>query len=155
MPRPAITWVTTDTHFFHEAMVSSGMRPSGFEDLILKNLRVCLRPQDTLIHLGDVIFYRYPELKGMLDAAPCRKILVQGNHDRKKRGWYCRNGFDAAVDAFVWDDILFTHKPDPGRYPLNIHGHLHTNTGGQTAAGCKLVALEYTGYRPLNLETLK
>lgn len=153
MPRPAITWVTSDTHFYHDALV--GMRPEGFTDLILREFKRHLLPQDTLIHLGDVIFYKYPALKGMLDLTPCRKILTLGNHDRKKRGWYERNGFHAAVDGFLLGEIWFTHKPDPGRFPLNIHGHLHSNTGGETDCRCRLVALEYTGYKPVNLEALK
>ena len=131
MPRPSKTWVISDTHFYHEACVEFCNRPVDFTEQTLKNMRRVIAAQDTLIHLGDVIFYRYSTLALMLARVPGKKILVMGNHDRKSVGWYMSNGFDFAADMIVRDDVIFTHRPlrdFPSGVNINVHGHLH-NTG--------------------------
>lgn len=161
MPRPSITWVITDTHFYHDAMVHLCNRPADFNKQILSACRYVIAPQDLLIHLGDVIFYKYDELKLLLDSIPCRKVLTKGNHDKRSLGWYMRNGFDFACETFTLQDILFSHKPmpfDPAHVKLNIHGHLH-NTDHRAKPDWyterhHLVSLEQTGYKPINLSTI-
>lgn len=160
MPRPAITWVTTDTHFNHQTMVVECGRPADFGERIRREWKKVIAPQDTLVHLGDVIFYKYPDLKGIMDAVPGRKILVMGNHDVKSRGWYMRNGFDFACDAFINDGILFSHKPVevlPNGLLFNLHGHWHTLPTHDRPAWWSpkthcLMCLEHDDYRPINLE---
>ena len=158
MPRPAKTWVITDTHFFHEDIIAACGRPLDFQQQILRNCRQLVAAQDTLIHLGDVIFYEYPRLPELLDF-PGRKILVQGNHDRKPRGWYERNGFDFACDALVLGDVLFSHQPRHLTPDIrwNLHGHWHNlpNTLPDFyTTGHQLLALEYTGYGPVELQDI-
>lgn len=159
MPRPSRTWLITDTHFYHKLMVELCGRPTNFNELILKNLRHLVAKQDTLIHLGDVIFYKYPELKGMLDSVPCRKFLMMGNHDHKSKGWYMRNGFDCVSDQMVWGNVLFSHRPlekFPSGVVFNVHGHFH-NIGHRKAeswydtAVYKVLAIENTEYKPVLL----
>lgn len=131
MPNPAKTWLISDTHLYHDKMMELCGRPVDFGIQIRKNLKLLVSPQDTLIHLGDVIFYKYPELKNILGDIPGRKILVRGNHDGKKHSWYMRNGFDFSADLIMIDNIVFTHRPletFPTGATVNIHGHLH-NTG--------------------------
>lgn len=151
MPRPALTWVTTDTHFYHDAMWQKwGIRSHGFEREIVKWWKHYIRPYDTLIHLGDVIFCRYTELKSILDLVPCRKILTMGNHDRKTKSWYSRNGFDFVCDGFRQDDWYFRHHPEPGPPGCRVmHGHLHEKEG--YGYPYYLVSLERLKYKPLNL----
>lgn len=131
MPRQAKTWLISDTHWGHEEMIKLCGRPEDFGVKIKANLKRLVAPQDTLIHLGDVIFYNYPELKNILLSIPGRKVLVMGNHDGKTKGWYMNNGFDYCADMIVQDNIIFTHRPIqqfPSGVTINIHGHLH-NTG--------------------------
>lgn len=48
-------WLTTDTHLGHSRLGTLGLRPNGFEDRILLNMRTrIVKPSDVLIHLGDV-----------------------------------------------------------------------------------------------------
>lgn len=162
MPRPSITWVTTDTHFHHEAMVDSCGRPANFDLLIRRGWKQCLAKQDVLIHLGDVIFYQYPMLKTYLDEVPCRKILVMGNHDKKSCGWYMRNGFDFACDSFTNNGVLFTHKPVevlPAGVMLNIHGHWHNlpvadRPGWWSKKTHRLMCIEDDKYVPVKLDSI-
>ena len=131
MPRPPLIWLTTDTHFYHDAITNEDFcnRPDDFNELILRNLRYNLAEQDVLYHLGDVIFYQHKLLSGMLDSVRCaKKYLVKGNHDKKSNSWYLRNGFDGVFDMVVIGDIILSHKPQrvfPDGVRLNIHGHFH------------------------------
>lgn len=165
MPRPSITWLITDTHFYHHKMITDwAIRPSGYNERIIKNCRRLLAPQDLLIHLGDVIFYKYTILNEILDQIPGRKVLTMGNHDRKSRGWYMNNGFDFVADTFTIDDIVFSHRPLqhlPSGSRINIHGHFHNtdhrskepeyNAWYNTTIH-RLLALEYTDYAPVRLD---
>lgn len=115
--------------------------------LMLGNLRQYVAKQDILIHLGDVILYQYPCLKNMLDSIPGRKFLTMGNHDRKSRGWYTRNGFDGVFESF----------PDGVR--LNVHGHWHREdnsneekyTGWYNTDQYRKLSLEEQNYSPVEI----
>ena len=127
-------WVITDTHFGHEKIKDYCDRPLGCEVMILENLKTTVKPDDVLIHLGDVAWYRDAYWNGILsDYAVCKKWLVRGNHDKKSSAWYLRHGWDCAVDRIslkmYGKDIAFTHKPiaDDG-YDVNTHGHLHNKS---------------------------
>lgn len=159
MPRPAITWLITDTHFYHNEMVELCGRPVECEKIVMRQLKHAIAPQDLLIHLGDVIFYKYPQLKEMLDTVSCRKVLVMGNHDHKSRGWYMRNGFDFVMDAFVLGNVVFSHRPMevlPSGTEYNVHGHLHLNIHRVEEEWYdpkvhRHLALELVDYKPVKL----
>lgn len=165
MPRPSLTWLITDTHFYHDKMTTEwGIRPSGYNEKIISNCKRLFAPQDIIIHLGDVIFYKCPLLKDILDSIPGTKILTMGNHDRRSRTWYMRNGFAFATDSFVLDDAIFSHKPIrdlPTGCRINIHEHFH-NTDHRSEEPeynewydpktHRLLAIEYTDYEPVRLD---
>ncbi len=163
MPRPSITWLITDTHFFHDEIVKHCGRPDNHLQLIMNNLRYCLAPQDLLIHLGDVIFYKYPELKAMMDSIPGTKVLTIGNHDKKSISWYMRNGFAFAATMFQIGDVIFSHKPIsplPSGVKLNIHGHWHNIKHHDIPdfynnQQYRLLAIENTDYKPVKLSEFK
>lgn len=132
MPRPPIVWLITDTHFFHNNLMRILKWPTDYHDQIIKNCRHLIAKQDLLFHLGDVILYRYPKLKEIMDKIPGKKILLKGNHDRKSDFWYMRNGFDFATEQIVWKStkgkVLLSHRPkqiDSSDIVYNIHGHFH------------------------------
>ena len=111
MARPPITWLITDTHFYHNKMVSEVGWPADYLQKIIGACAFYIASQDILFHLGDVIFYKYGELNSILGRIPGRKILLRGNHDRKSNGWFMRNGFDFVADQIVLGDVIFSHKP--------------------------------------------
>jgi len=139
-------------------------RPKNFNELIIKNLKYIVAKQDVLIHLGDVIADKFNELKPMLDQIVCKsKILIRGNHDKKTNNWYINNGFDFCCDSLVIGDVALSHKPLrilPEGVRINIHGHFHNFDFKILDKECgdyhnpeihKLLALEYTDYKPVNL----
>ncbi len=155
MARPAITWLITDTHLYHDAMVDHCGRPANHTELTIGHLRRMLSPRDTLIHLGDVIFYRWEKLASILASVPGTKYLVQGNHDRKSRKWYREAGFACCVDALSWDGVYLTHKPVqvlPSDCTLNVHGHWHLGPldtpEWYNTSTHRLLSLERTNYKP-------
>ena len=167
MPRPSITWLTTDTHFHHDLMFTLCNRPPDYNEQIIRWWKYYIAPQDTLIHLGDVMFYKWPYLPLYMEAANCKKILVLGNHDDSKTaGWFMRNGFDFACDGLLLGDVYFSHKPVnplPSQASLNIHGHWHNTVeplgdnprpAWYSDKTHKLICLEKEHYKPVNLQTI-
>ena len=156
-------WIITDTHFGHHKMQDYCQRPEGFEETILKNLRHCVKPDDVLIHLGDICIYRDEDWHNAMRGACAGKWwLVRGNHDRKSLSWYLSHGWDFVAEEVTIEvfgkRVVLSHKPITGRddFDLNIHGH-HHNTGhhpeDETTEKHRLVFIEHT-YSPINLRKL-
>jgi len=139
-------YLISDTHFNHENMKTYCQRPDNFTELLQKNWRETVKPEDVVIHLGDVAIGKKPLAMEIIRSLPGKKWLIRGNHDRDKScGWYVENGFDMACDTLHFRHCLLTHEPanavirasgnkpyEPSAYDglpegceLNIHGHLH------------------------------
>lgn len=154
-------WIISDTHFGHDMLYKEGFRPEGFETTILRNLRNNIKPEDVLIHLGDVCFYREEYWHECLLDIKCKKWLVRGNHDKKTTTWYLSHGWDFVANEIVLaafgENILFSHKPiKEFPYDVNIHGHLHEgNHHPEFELTTKhiLISMEHT-YTPVNLRKL-
>jgi len=158
--KPKKIWVITDTHFNHPGIIEMG-RPEDYQEQILYNWRVVVDDNDLVIHLGDVIFNRQTELKGIMDSLPGTKILVRGNHDHRP-SWYLNRGFTWACDAMEYRGVYFTHIPSrhlPPGCEVNIHGHLHTGNHRLDEIAKRpwhiKLSLEEVGYRPILLEEAK
>ena len=171
------TWIITDTHLGHDKMVEYCGRPANHSELILENLEVIL-PGDTLIHLGDICIGKDAEwheklseiLKGV------HRILLIGNHDNKSERWYKNHCWDTVADVlsgnYFGRYVTFSHIPVPNAQNLNIHGHFHNNLHrlqrkewvtpdeedrnmvllSSMNNNHKLLAIEYTDYKPILLE---
>jgi calcineurin-like phosphoesterase family protein len=160
-------WLITDTHFAHKAMIDFCNRPPDFDLRIIKAWARLVQPGDVVIHLGDITIHGDGWAHEQIRALPGRKILTRGNHDSKSLTWYMENGWDFACDSFMLDrlskKILFSHRPqkDTGEFDINIHGHFHNNPKSYTepelqkiaAPVHRLLAIEYTHYEPVLLET--
>lgn len=157
---PPKTWIITDTHFNHTKMIELCGRPENFTEVIIKNWQKTVGDEDTVIHLGDVIFNRAGELKDINASLPGRKILIRGNHDMERSHWYTRRGFSVVCFGMVYAHAYFTHKPAkilPEDCTVNIHGHLH-NTSHRDAEyeqrpWHRLLALENENYAPVLLDS--
>lgn len=142
------TWVITDTHFYHAAMVYLCHRPDDFGEQIIANWKRLVQPEDTVIHLGDVAWKDIT-----INKLPGRKILVRGNHDSKTDTWYMENGFDFVCNSFTLNrygvNALFTHKPELFHsYDINICGHTHGLLKINSPCAILDLSLEKYGYKP-------
>jgi calcineurin-like phosphoesterase family protein len=161
-----IVYLISDTHFNHANIATYCDRPKEFTDLIIKNWQQIVKPEDCVIHLGDVFIGRAEGWADIYPKLPGRKILVRGNHDRQRSyTWWMTNGFDACCDSLVFRNVWLTHEPATSRAAgcnLNVHGHLHNIWHGFAPDGPsalkidhlkndwqRLFAVEYTNYGPI------
>jgi len=151
-------FITSDTHFSHTKIIELG-RPPDYEEKIKKELIKRVKPDDILIHLGDICIGNDLENNNWFKKnLKCRTFLARGNHDRQSLEWYLLNGWDSVSDRldlkFYGKTFCFTHEPIPwdGKYDLNIHGHLHDNGHReeeyQLHSRNKLISLEELKYKP-------
>jgi calcineurin-like phosphoesterase family protein len=168
-------FLTSDTHINHENIKTYCQRPDDFTSLILKRWNERVRPEDTVIHLGDVIMGHRAAIKEILAGLNGTKILIRGNHDRKGScSWWMDHGFNFACDGMKFRNCWLTHEPDSARAggsDLNIHGHLHNIWHGFHAGHDekdeigqawqtkrlkhdwqRLFAIEYTDYYPVEFD---
>jgi calcineurin-like phosphoesterase family protein len=50
------TFVTSDSHFFHEKITDYSHRPFDHEVMMVKRWQHAVRENDTILHLGDLFF---------------------------------------------------------------------------------------------------
>ena len=161
-------YLVTDTHLGHDKMVEYCGRPENHSEIILEGLKRI--PLETiLIHLGDVCIGRdeYWHERIMNHTHQCgTHILIRGNHDHKTDTWYLNRGWDFICEQFTNNyfgkKITFSHKPVEiaADVDLNIHGHFHNSAHEiqepyltrLLTPKHKLLAIENTGLKPVNLE---
>jgi len=133
------TFITSDTHFMHRAEFL--WKPMGFssieehDEVLIQNWNADVKPQDTVIHAGDVCFQPTISIDKILPRLNGKKILVMGNHDSNKK---LLNYFDKVVASLEWgrhgsdSEFVISHIPIhpcqlTGRWTKakNLHGHLH------------------------------
>lgn len=167
-------WIVTDTHWHHQMMLENNYRPIDHQELLMKRWKRDVKPEDIVIHLGDVTF-KYGVIKAELEALPGKKILVLGNHDEKPAEWWMTHGFDFSCEELQLQykgvDFVFTHIPQTIIWPvnsINVCGHWHNNDhramGVELSEWHRLVAMESTkepnstailaSHRPINLKEL-
>lgn len=171
------TYLIADTHINHDKIKTWCDRPDNFTERLDRNIKQMVKPDDLLIHLGDLGIGPYEGYMKMLQDWPGRKILVRGNHDGHGCQWYMERGFSFACDAMIYRGCWLTHKPWLGELPegthVNLHGHLHNvwhgfhpndpeagqnefvmaaQTGRLLRPWHRLFAVEYTSYMPVEFD---
>jgi calcineurin-like phosphoesterase family protein len=172
-------FLVSDTHFNHQNIATYCDRPANFTEIIVKRWRETVKPEDTVIHLGDVQIGKKAVEHDIISTLPGRKILIRGNHDRQwSNTRWMQAGFDFACDGMVFRQCWLTHEPAsalPAGTVLNLHGHLHNIWHGFHPNDPKgedqyfaetlmtmhkklkqdwqrLFAIEYTDYRPVEFD---
>lgn len=157
-------WIWSDLHLGHAGTISLFGRP--FEDpedmdgQLFEAWRRTVRPDDTIICLGDVVF---SALRGkrrkQVAALPGRhKMLVIGNHELGIAGDGVP-GFSevySVLYAAGHPPLLMTHFP-LRRVPegcVNLHGHLH-NARVRRSTGHINVCVEQVHYEPRSLTRIR
>jgi len=174
-------WLISDTHFRHEAMLGftdhygNYTRP-GFanvnevDELMFDNWNSVVKPNDTVWHLGDVLFGENKDdwLDQNFHKLNGKKNLVVGNHDNIKllSRYFNKVQLQYQNDDF---DFLCTHiplhvsqtkRPRPGVRTAwkdmpsftNVHGHIHSNPTPDGPYKC--VCVEKINYTPVHIEEL-
>ena len=121
-------WLMTDWHLFKYDKNTKAVYHNPRFNNIITNCQRYIKPNDLLIFLGDICdgeVERKKDIESALANIPGVKILIRGNNDLFDDSWYLKNGFKYIVPKFVYNDILFTHRPQDNDYSINIHGHIH------------------------------
>lgn len=176
MSRSRNIWITSDTHFNHEKIISwttkdrKSVRPfSSVEEMdetLIENWNKNVKQGDIIYHLGDVVFGQKEEwLSKNMPRLNGKKRLVFGNHDDPKhfvgKGHFSKCSLWRVFSEF---NIILTHVPvhemtvkedraKSGRPMLNVHGHIHANEAYSKYHHC--VCVEQTNFAPVNIEDLE
>lgn len=172
----AKTWITSDTHFYHNNIVSferETLNKAGYSyietveqynNMVLNNINQCVHPDDTLYILGDFCFGGFDKVREMYNSINCKVILILGNHDRysitegKKRA-----GIQEIYEGPMYypaskGKIILSHYPVQeayhNPYVFNLHGHLHGSKLSKDMGNFINVAMSINEFKPLNLDTL-
>lgn len=163
-------FLISDTHFGHKGVTQflnqdgSKLRPwdntEEMDEALVKNWNSVVKPKDKVYHLGDVVINRraFPTLARLNG----EKILVSGNHDIFRLQEYLTY-FKDRRGYHVLDRMIMSHIPihadSIGRFKVNIHGHLHSNTvklpDGLDDLRYFNVSVERINYTPIAFEEVK
>lgn len=167
-------YVASDTHFGHANIIRYCNRPFAdveeMDKALVENWNSIVKPEDTVIHVGDFAFVRkdYSKLKDILDSLRGNKILIRGNHDyspevMQKAGF----SFVAESCTIVNNDVkyLFTHYPidsesarlsilDEIGADFHIHGHVHNHKPIISGNRSINASVEGTNYTPFALSSV-
>jgi calcineurin-like phosphoesterase family protein len=136
------TWIISDTHLFHENIIKYASRPAHHNTIIINNWYTTVKPDDTILHLGDVILSSAYRMKDTARFLTGNKYLIKGNHDsrRKMRNHMGFNIVDRKQKRYNGNTyhfvpaleygVIFSHQPLPLEWlkkwhVVNIHGHIH------------------------------
>ena len=164
----ARTWIWSDLHLNHTAIIWAGSRPfgsaAGMRKALLEAWQETVAETDLIICLGDVtVGPPVAAVDEVLAALPGDKILIVGNHEfvnnRPEPKDY---GFEAAHPTLVCETdppLLLTHEPleTVPAGAVNVHGHLHGTTARTKARRSRRhlnVNCELTAYQPVRLADL-
>lgn len=123
-------WVTSDHHFGHSKIIEYCNRPfhnvHEMDEEMIARWNAVVKSGDTIYHLGDFAFFKGgPDvLKDITRRLVGYKILVMGNHDRRK-GIMEDGGFDEVYeDQLVLDrkdtKLLMAHRRISPMPTLNV-----------------------------------
>ena len=131
-------FLVSDTHFGHSGVCrfteSDGVTkirpwtdPDEMDEEMIRRWNDCVRPNDKVYHLGDVVINRRAlKTVGRLNGD---KVLIRGNHDIFRDDEY-RQYFRELRAYHVMNGMILSHIPlheaSMGRFGVNIHGHLHS-----------------------------
>lgn len=121
-------WVMTDWHFLKWNKETKTVYQNKAMSGIISNCQSMVKENDLLIFLGDLCdgeVERKAEIAAFIEKIPGTKILVRGNNDLFDDKWYLDHGFKYVTPKFVWDDVLFSHRPEDNDNRVNVHGHFH------------------------------
>ncbi len=156
-------YLLSDNHFWHTNIIAYENRPfKNVEDMnayMIKQWNSVVNRDDIVYYLGDFAFSGKTATMEILSQLNGRKILIKGNHDRRKSDtWWKSVGFSDVINGGVILDnfYLLSHQPlymNESMPYVNIHGHIHSKKmeGNQYFN----VSVEHWDYVPVSFEMIK
>lgn len=124
-------WLTADTHFNHDAILTYCERPfptvHAMNEHLIAGWNARVHEDDYVIHVGDVAMGYPPDMGRIIARLKGRVLLIVGNHDILARRRVCVALGWRHTRALLVNDVLFQHLyvgPEHD-YEAVIHGHAH------------------------------
>lgn len=159
-------WFISDTHFYHSNIIRFAERPfktvEQMNKTMMDNWNERVDKNDTIIHLGDVGFFKDAhQMTELISKLNGNKILIKGNHDRYTKAQYHTAGFDEIINSTLygpnenteWETFNLVHKPTvlENQY-LHLVGHIHQQFIYQ---GNNLnMSVEVWNYKPVTMKEI-
>ncbi|MBQ6577027.1 MAG: metallophosphoesterase [Bacteroidales bacterium] len=131
---------TSDTHFFHNSIISHASRPFANADemnaCLIRNWNIVVPKDGIVFHLGDFCFGTAEQWNTILDQLKGKIFLVAGNHDMAMINSPVMKRFenvDCEMEIVVGGQkLILNHFPflvHGGRNTRTwqLYGHIHTN----------------------------
>jgi len=157
-------FVISDCHYFHWRICEYCARPftsvEEMNNFMIKSWNEVVSDDDLVYVLGDFGFGSVDCLTHIVNCLYGEKILLMGNHDRRRSvTWWLNFGFSEVwkKPVEIQDGIIFSHEPkEVLSNELNIHGHIH-NTPLASNFDPKThfnVSVEVLNYRPIEFDKI-
>ena len=126
-------YLCADHHFNHYNIIKYCDRPfetaEEMNEFMIERWNSVVKDGDLVYHLGDFGFGSPDNLTEIVKRLNGRKILIMGNHDRRRTiSWWLNFGFEEVYKKPIelFEDIIFSHEPvDVEPFQINFHGHIH------------------------------
>jgi len=163
------TWFTADTHFGHENIIKYCNRPfkdlKHMENVLVRNWNERVKPEDTIIILGDFCFTNTSggkEGEGTtkksqyyLDKLNGNKVFIGGNHDKNNSVKSHITGLEIFLGG---QHFWCVHNPEDCNmgYDINLCGHVHEAWKEKEKYGTVLinVGVDVWNFRPVKIEEI-
>lgn len=164
------TFITSDLHFGHTNIMKFCPQSRArfrndvnyMNEAMVTEWNTIVQPEDLVYILGDVAFLPAQKATEYMRRCNGRKILVQGNHDRKLLNdpSFCR----CFEEVHHYLDINYNgHKICMFHYPiaewdqmhrgaLHFHGHLHGGVSGLEEFRARDMGMDATGFIVVEME---
>jgi calcineurin-like phosphoesterase family protein len=126
------------------------------DDFMIAKWNSVVTDEDVVIHGGDFALGSMPLARRIFEQLKGNKIIVMGNHDRRKR--LTEMGFTSIRQFWYQNGILVQHHPNINDHPelykeckIFLYGHTHTNEKFNIPKS-KSMCVELNNYTPFTLE---
>lgn len=119
-------WITADTHFGHENIIKYCGRPfknvKEMDDTMIANWNTLVKPEDTIFHLGDLVFKN--SNRNLREILHGTLIHIQGNHDN--RSAIGKTVIQSIRIKYGGYEFFLTHNPaNIVADCISLVGHVH------------------------------
>ena len=156
------TWITSDLHWGHKNMWAKfcpDTRPWDDTDKMNEDMitmwNETIAPDDLVYILGDVAFMKANQATEVMRRLNGRKILVEGNHDKKLLQDATFRGMFEEIHKYLdinhnGTKVIMFHYPicewdQMHRGSVHFHGHLHGSKSGMENFRCRDMGFDATG----------
>jgi calcineurin-like phosphoesterase family protein len=164
------TYITSDLHFGHTNIMKfcPATRARFRNDVaymneaMVKEWNEIVEPEDLVYILGDVAFLPAQKAAEFMNRCNGRKILVQGNHDRKTLNDPVFRGCFEEIHHYLdinynGTKVCMFHYPiaewdQMHRGSVHFHGHLHGGESGLENFRARDMGMDATGFIVVEME---